>query len=77
MKAYGIPRIQGEDDVDGIQRFARKGSYGRIGRPRPYVRNAEGRRSVRRIWKKKERAKIRGTLQQITLDNGCHSDYIV
>ena len=52
-----------EDDVDGIQRFARKSSYGRIGRPRPYVRNAEGRRSIRRIWKKKERAKIREALK--------------
>ena len=62
MKAYGIPRVKGEDDVDGIQRFARKGSYGRIGRPRPYVRNAEGRRIIRRILKKKERAKIREAL---------------
>ena len=62
MKAYGVPRLKGEDDIDGIQLFARKSSCGRIGRPRPYVRNAEGRRSIRRIWKKKERAKIREAL---------------
>lgn len=62
MKAYGIPMLKGEDDIDGIQRFARKGSFGRIGKPRPYVRNTESKRAIRRIWKKKERAKIREAL---------------
>jgi hypothetical protein len=74
MKPYGIPRVPGNGlgdypDILDIQEFARKSVVGRKlpedaagGEYKSYTRSSRKRRETRRIWKKKERQRIRRNL---------------
>jgi len=61
MRAYGIPRYEELDfpDVGTIQEFGLKQAVG----GKNYCKNSKTKRATRRIYKKRERTRIRQSLR--------------